>query len=331
MPPAADFTDLAPVAIVVCDLSGSAQWANHSWSELSGMPEPSALGLGWLDGVERPAREGLYETARWVGDTGTPASRDCQMVTVQGLRWVRWWMQRRDSREGPVVVLAAADIHDERVDRGELYHLATHDALTGLHNRRFFLESVDQALKRAGRSGQRVALLYVDLDGFKEVNDQAGHAVGDRILNEVAARMRAAVRSCDVAARIGGDEFAVLLDGASDIDTTRIVARRVEKALSEPISLEGRSWPLAASIGAAVSDDSTDAAETLLAAADVAMFDEKRQRRAPARRPDAGPPPGPAATAPAPDGNLGVLASDLKHLIEALDRFVGRPAETAAR
>ena len=315
------------MAIVVCDLSGAALSANRSWAELTGRGEETAVGLGWLDGVERSDRDGLYEAVRWVGNTGTASSRDCQMATPQGARWVRWWMQRRDSSQGPVVVLAAADIHDERVNRGELYHLATHDALTGLHNRRFFLESLDRALKRAQRSGQAVALLYLDLDGFKQVNDQAGHAVGDRILTEVAARLQTVVRSCDIPARLGGDEFAVILEGANDMVTTRLVAQRLERALAQPVDLDGRSWPLAASIGAALSDASTDTPEALLAAADVAMFEQKRRRRAQERpvEPTGTPEQEPA---PAPDSNLLLLAQDLRSLIDALDEYFGRMVTT---
>ena len=314
---------------MVCDLSGGAISANQGWAELSGRPEHSAVGLGWLDGVDRSDRDGLYEAVRWVGDTGTATSRDCQLATPQGARWVRWWMQRRDSSQGQVVVLAAGDIHDERVNRGELYHLATHDGLTGLHNRRFFLESLDRALKRARRSGQPVALLYLDLDGFKAVNDQGGHAVGDRILTEIAARLQTVVRSCDIPARLGGDEFAVILEGASDLETTALVARRVEQALAHPVSIDGRSWPLAASIGSALSGPSADSPEALLAAADVAMFDQKRRRRAIDQRTEPAGPGQPERPQQA-EPSLIMLARDLRDLIEALDQYLGRLVETPA-
>ncbi len=312
---------------MICDLAGAGLSANQSWSELSGRPEQAAVGLGWLDGVDRSDRDGLYDAARWVGHTGTATSRDCRMATPDGPRWVRWWMRRRESNRGPVVVLAAADIHDERVDRGELYHLATHDPLTGLHNRRFFLESLERALKRAKRSGQPVALLYLDLDGFKAVNDRAGHGVGDRILTEVAARLQTVVRSCDIPARIGGDEFAVILEGSSDLETTNLVARRLEQALAHPITLDGRSWPLGASIGAALSDATTETPEALLSAADVAMFEQKRQRRTAEQRPEPAKVSEPENTAQS-EPTLIMLARDLRDLIEALDGYLGRLVKT---
>jgi diguanylate cyclase (GGDEF)-like protein len=153
-------------------------------------------------------------------------------------------------------------------------HQALHDALTGLPNRRLFEETVGASLARAGRDGCPVALLFVDLDDFKLVNDRLGHEHGDRILEGVADRLRASLRAGDVPARVGGDEFAVLLHDA-DRETALRLAERVRSAISEPIALDRRNVHVFASIGiAAYPFDGTTYGE-LLRRSDLAMYAAK--------------------------------------------------------
>ncbi len=157
----------------------------------------------------------------------------------------------------------------------ELDHLASHDSLTGLQNRRFFMDRLQHALAHARRDQGRLAMLFVDLDRFKEVNDSEGHAAGDALLRALALRLRHLVRESDTVARIGGDEFVILLDQVGDPADVEVVAQKVRDALAEPVLWEGRELLAGASVGVARFPEHGQDAETLMAAADKAMYQAK--------------------------------------------------------
>ncbi len=157
----------------------------------------------------------------------------------------------------------------------ELDHLASHDSLTGLQNRRFFMDRLEHALAHARRDQGRLAMLFVDLDRFKEVNDSEGHAAGDALLRALALRLRHLVRESDTVARIGGDEFVILLDQVGDPADVEVVAQKVRDALAEPVLWEGRELLAGASVGVARFPEHGQDAETLMAAADQAMYQAK--------------------------------------------------------
>lgn len=159
-------------------------------------------------------------------------------------------------------------------------HRATHDPLTGLANRGLFLDHLDRALAFGARYGRKTGLLFVDLDGFKLINDSLGHAVGDRLLVEVAQRLLGTVRRSDAVARLGGDEFVVLLpDVNSRLDVAH-VRDMILSCLLEPVDLgDGRTERIAASIGGAMSPLDGTTAQELLDASDVAMYRDKYARR----------------------------------------------------
>lgn len=152
----------------------------------------------------------------------------------------------------------------------------SYDGLTGLGNRRLFETQVNAVLARGGRC----AVLFIDLDGFKPVNDTHGHAVGDALLKEIAVRLRLSARHPDHAARLGGDEFALLAElRQDDADAGGFLARRVLKSLREPVEIDGRRIEVGGTIGIAVGPDAgTDAAD-LIHAADLAMYEGKRAGR----------------------------------------------------
>jgi diguanylate cyclase (GGDEF)-like protein len=162
-----------------------------------------------------------------------------------------------------------------RALKQELAHQAYHDSLTGLANRLKFRDLVDNALKRAAEEAGKVAVLFIDLDDFKTVNDTMGHAAGDALLEEVARRIADSVGDFGSAARLGGDEFAVLLPEVSNDSEVRAVADRILVALGDPVNVEGQSVIAQASIGIATHVGAADAAE-LMQHADVAMYTAKR-------------------------------------------------------
>lgn len=178
------------------------------------------------------------------------------------------------------VIVNVRDISDRKAMEEQLSHQAFHDGLTGLSNRALFTDRVDHALQRAARTGLQPAVIFLDLDGFKTVNDSLGHGAGDELLVEVARRLSASVRPSDTAARLGGDEFAVLVEESLDsADEAVLVADRILLALSTPFDVAGQRVRISASLGIAVAG--TDATATsLLRDADVAMYRAKADGKA---------------------------------------------------
>jgi len=154
-------------------------------------------------------------------------------------------------------------------------HLAHHDSLTGLPNRTLFYRRVEEAIDRAGSSGGPAAVMILDLDRFKEVNDTLGHHSGDRLLQSTGERIAGVLRGDDVVARLGGDEFAVLLPAVDGLESTLAVAERIRGALSAPLELDGVPIAIEASIGIALHPEHGDAVEELMQRADVAMYAAK--------------------------------------------------------
>ena len=164
-----------------------------------------------------------------------------------------------------------------REKANELNELAKYDPLTGLANRHSFQDQLERALARSLRTEHEVALLLIDLDGFKEINDTMGHPYGDRVLEEVAERLRGVIRDGDTVARIGGDEFTVIVNHIkNDLDIS-LVAGRIRRAIGQPFELDDKKVLLGASIGAAVCPRHTQKLDELLAFADTAMYVAKSQ------------------------------------------------------
>ncbi len=170
------------------------------------------------------------------------------------------------------------DVQIKEEEKRHASFLAEHDPLTGLANRLAFARDVDHMLERARRSALLVQILFLDLDGFKPVNDQHGHAVGDRVLKLVADRLRGAINPDQLVARVGGDEFVVALTTSrDDVAAGALAAEQLAAAISAPIELRGRTLHLSASIGiAAYPVDGADA-DTVLCAADAQMYMVKKQ------------------------------------------------------
>jgi diguanylate cyclase (GGDEF)-like protein/PAS domain S-box-containing protein len=172
-------------------------------------------------------------------------------------------------------VLTIRDITERRTLEEELKHQAFHDSLTGLANRALFHDRVEHALARHARYRQPIAVLFLDLDDFKVVNDSLGHHAGDELLRAVADRLRGCLRAGDTAARLGGDEFAVLIEEVTDPKEAAGLAERIISSLGTPFLLEGQEIFVHASIGYALSEQETLNAGELLRAADVAMYAAK--------------------------------------------------------
>jgi diguanylate cyclase (GGDEF)-like protein len=181
----------------------------------------------------------------------------------------------QDTQEGTLVELQAS--------RVELKRQALYDHLTGLPNRRLLADRLAQALAIARRDETMLGLFYLDLDGFKPINDRFGHATGDQVLIEIARRLRAKTRESDTVARVGGDEFTLVMTRVTAREQVELLARDISRFLSDPIAIEGELFTVTASIGFALFPEDSREAESLLAIADKAMYDAKRENKRSAR------------------------------------------------
>ncbi len=208
---------------------------------------------------------------------------ECSLRHHDG-RWLKFEVQHTHLLEDEHVqgvVLNSRDISERKAFEEQLSHQAFHDPVTGLANRALFADRVGHALRSTVRTGALVAVMFIDLDDFKTINDSLGHQAGDAVLAEVAARLEQASRPSDTVARFGGDEFAVLLDGVSGSDEAAMIGDRLLVALEVPFDVDGQQVYPRASMGICMSDEDllTQDTEELLRNADVAMYMAKRDTK----------------------------------------------------
>ncbi|MBX9634124.1 MAG: diguanylate cyclase, partial [Magnetospirillum sp.] len=169
-----------------------------------------------------------------------------------------------------------SDITHRKEDEERVWRQANYDALTGLPNRALFMDRLTQAVRQGTRERKKFALMFLDLDGFKKVNDTLGHAAGDLLLQQTAARLTECMRSSDTLARLAGDEFTCILSGIRDREDASMVAAKILERLSEPFDLDGRAAHIRGSIGIAIFPDNAADGGDLLKMADKAMYSVKK-------------------------------------------------------
>lgn len=275
----------APDVIWTMDLEGRFTYVNPAVERLRGYSVEEVLGerleQAFTPESYEQAREGLEQLLR-TGDLPRHHWELEQTCKDGSTVWVEIIVKvLRDAQGRPQGLLGITrDITERRAAEAQLEHLAHHDVLTGLPNRALYQDRLEQALERVGRRGGEVALLYVDLDDFKGVNDRYGHEAGDQVLREIARRLRECVRASDTVARIGGDEFTVILGEVARREDVQRVADKILRSIAQPVRLPTGIARLGASVGVAVFPrDATDA-EGLLRRADHAMYRAKRRSKA---------------------------------------------------
>nr|WP_246518609.1 GGDEF domain-containing protein [Ancylobacter lacus] len=239
---------------------------HDDWWEF-GFPDPAeraAAHAEWLAKLQAARREaGRVQFSEW-----SVRCRDGSRRTVQfRYRWI-----------GPYYVLALWDVTSQRETERELRHLAVSDPLTGLWNRRRFEEDVALALDAFSQWGRGFGLLLIDIDHFKAINDRFGHLSGDEVLRAVAARCRRQLRQADLLARIGGEEFAVLLPDMNETEAERVGRRLLTALAATPVEVGGHRIIVTLSIGCVVPRPQEDAA-SLFARADDALYRAKAEGR----------------------------------------------------
>ena len=257
-------------------------------SLLGGVPEGMDKEAAW-EACIHPDDRATYEATFAPLQSGDPTEMEYRLVGFDGVtRWVWERCIPRPVVDGRRLVDGiVTDITDRhRVERelaeahARLAHLAYHDHLTGLPNRAQFQEHLDVALARAGRDGSCVAVLFIDLDGFKQVNDAHGHAAGDSLLRAIGERLSVISRDGDVVARLGGDEFLMLVCLASaDQAQLDALCNRVYRQLLAPVSVDGADLTVSGSVGLALFPRDAGSGDDLIRVADVAMYSAKQHGR----------------------------------------------------
>ena len=274
--------------VMRADVGGTVTFLNRAGTELTGWPEDEAVGkpLGdvftLIDASTRSPIVHRMHSGLTQGGV-MPLPETALLVRRDGLELpIEETVAAIRDKEGNFTgaVNVFRDVSEAREAASRLRHVAHHDPLTGLPNRILLDDRINRAIAAAARSSSRVAVLYLDLDGFKLINDMQGHAVGDKVLQSVTARLLSCMRDCDTVSRMGGDEFVILLPQVHQPEDTALAARRILHSLGEPHTIEGLDLRVTASIGISVYPDDAGSAGELLANADAAMYEAKSSGRA---------------------------------------------------
>lgn len=269
------------VAIITPDIRLA--WVNGEFCRLTGYEREEVIG--------QPVallRSGMHEEADY---------RAIEKSVVEHGRWQgEVWRRKKDGNLFPAWLTISAvydddgqvecfvdlfvDIDQIRREREELETLVNHDPLTGLPNRRLFWDRLESAVRRSQRTDRAFGLLFIDLDNFKQVNDHNGHRVGDDVLVRIARALKSCLRESDTIARVGGDEFAIVLEDVDVVEGSEHVTRRIRKALdSVPLPTNPNDVSLSASLGLSLYPQDGADAVSLYEAADRSMYTDKRARR----------------------------------------------------
>ena len=257
----------------------------ESWPEpgvvAADAPIAEVLGSGEARLIRRDAEAVAPDNGKWLDWLGAPLIGKRGVIGAVVMRSyspsVRYTPDDKSLLEFVSTQVAAA-IERKRTET-EMLRMARYDGLTDLPNRTLFHDRMEMALRRAKRDKEHLALLYIDLNEFKDVNDTFGHEVGDFVLREVAHRLSASVRDSDTVGRMGGDEFTVLLTNIGGAPCARLVTDKIHAAIARPLELGGRAFSISASIGAAIYPEHGNNREQLFRRADAGMYAVKRARR----------------------------------------------------
>ncbi len=273
----------APIGMAMSDLSSRILGANPAYARIVGRQLDELMGMNVSELTHPDDRHATEVNVRRL------VRGECENFQLEK-RYLRpdgqevWGSVNvsgvRDEAGAPLYLIAQVeDVTERRALRERLAHAAIHDPLTDLPNRVLFMDRLEAALKRTSRNGRRTAVIFVDLDRFKIVNDSMGHAEGDKVLKAVSDRFRKVIRPWDTVARFGGDEFVVLFEDIEDDRTALRATNRLAKVLEDPIELTEGPVHVTASFGVALSHGHEDIAEDLLRDADAAMYRAKEGGR----------------------------------------------------
>ena len=276
--------------ILRTDADGNVTYLNRfaekvtGWSRAEARGRPFADVLRLIDNISGASLDDAVAIALQADKTasGMTSSINCTLVRRDGEEFgIESRVAIIHDQDGNAVgaVVAFRDVSAARVASLEMSRVAQHDVLTNLPNRALFNDRLSQAISLAERQSKQLAVLFVDLDQFKRINDSLGHSVGDRLLRSVARRLVACVRRTDTVSRLGGDEFLILLSQIEHSEDAAITARKILRAVAAPHVIDSKSLDVNVSIGGSTYPADAQNAETLVSYADVAMYEAKQQGR----------------------------------------------------
>lgn len=265
--------------IFQCDMEGTFLEVNPATARLLGYDTPSELvgrpGMGLDILVDNEERRTYLENLL---RDGVVANREYQIRRSDGEHL--WVSESSRLVEGPdgerLIEGVLEDITESKKSALDLHYRATYDGLTNIPNRQLFFDRLEHALARAKRYGYGLAVLFLDLDGFKSVNDNFGHRAGDELLLQTAGRLRRRVRASDTLARLGGDEFGVLLERVTELDSVTQAAENMIAALAEPFRIGAAEFHIGVSVGVSLFPGDAEDASSLVSRADAAMYAAKK-------------------------------------------------------
>ena len=263
------FFELSSSQLVLLDDRDRVVRANQSFLDVADVKLDDVVGRDILDAIPVIAGADVRSLLTSVRQGRVVGPREVR-VRIGGSE-LTFEIQLSAAIEGGSVYLSCRDVTEERSLRAELLERATHDSLTGLANRASLLESIERDLS----NGDFVAIVTLDLDGFKQTNDTLGHAAGDILLVRVAERLNRLTRHVDMVARMGGDEFVIMLSGVPDLATVGVVGTKISEAFAEPFDVDGRPIEISASVGATGGRSSSHTSQELLLEADLAAYAAK--------------------------------------------------------
>lgn len=269
----------SPDIVAVFEVDGTIIYANRSMTSLYHLPleEMAGINIGELDPV---AATRIQQQLRQVVNSKRDSREDVMHTLPDGEKRIYdYSFYPVVTKEGEVEAIAgsAQDMTERRLLEEKLAQIANYDSLTGLPNRGLFLDQLKREVKRSARTGLPIALFFLDLDKFKEVNDQLGHDAGDELLQQAAQRINSCVRNTDTVARMGGDEFTVLLAEVKRNTNVELVARKILDELANPFFILGKEVHVSGSIGITLFPQDASTSEDLIRNADQAMYVSKEE------------------------------------------------------
>jgi diguanylate cyclase (GGDEF)-like protein/PAS domain S-box-containing protein len=279
------YLDIARVMLLALDVDGRIMMINRKGAELLGKSESSLVGVDWFDNFFPPGKRNEERRVFKLiisGGLEIVNYYENRIINASGQEMIMAWNNTIIRNEDGVAIgglSSGEDITLRKQQEEFILHQAHFDNLTDLPNRFLSLDRLSQLLNDAQRNNNLVAVLFMDLDDFKKINDSMGHNAGDRLLVQVAERLDSTVRSGDTVGRLGGDEFIVLLGGLADVNDINPVVKNLLNCFREPFRCENRELMITAAIGIAIYPNDGDTPSLLLRNADSAMYHSKEQGR----------------------------------------------------